>query len=63
MTIRDEMPITAAFIDDLRSAFGDDINDMLKLSRGFFASENGHVIGERWESNIDIRTTKAQNRT
>lgn len=48
--LRDEMPATAAFIDDLRDAFGaEDINPSIKGGMAgvptFYARENGHEIG------------------
>lgn len=49
-SLRGEMPLTAAFIDSLREAFGADSIDA-QIRRGmrgepvFYASENGHEIG------------------
>lgn len=51
MNLRAEMPQIAAFIDDLRAAFGADaINPQIKkgmsgLPGFFYASENGHHVG------------------
>ncbi len=49
-SLREEMPITTAWIDDLRKTFGRAYIDAIVRQglRGepvFFASENGHVIG------------------
>lgn len=53
--MRDKMPLCAAFIDDLREAFGrDEIDNAIRLGlhpdcppeKRFFASENGHVLGK-----------------
>ena len=49
-SLRDEMPITAALIDDFRAVFGTKyINDIIRRGmRGepvFSASEAGHSIG------------------
>ena len=49
-SMRDAMPITSAWIDDMRSAFGKEYIDGI-IRRGmrgeavFSASENGHSIG------------------
>ncbi|MES2126669.1 MAG: hypothetical protein V4463_05300 [Pseudomonadota bacterium] len=48
--MRDSMPVTAAWIDDLRAAFGtESINRMLRRGMNgepvFWASENGHTVG------------------
>jgi hypothetical protein len=51
--MREEMPTTAAFIDDFREAFGADaINASIKkgmsgLPGFFYASENGHQVGTK----------------
>lgn len=50
MSLREQMPGVAAFIDQLREAFGrDEIDGQIKRGmRGeptFFAQENGHAIG------------------
>lgn len=49
-SMREQMPVVAAVIDDLRSAFGAAyINGIIGAGmRGkpvFFASENGHTVG------------------
>lgn len=46
------MPQTAAWIDELRAAFGADqinpsINAGMKGGSAFYASENGHVLGKQ----------------
>ena len=51
-SLRDEIPKTAALIDDLRDAFGaDEINALIKAglhgAGTFWASENGREIGSR----------------
>ncbi len=48
--LREKMPITAALIDDLRSAFGKAyIDGIIRNGIGgkpvFFSSENGHAVG------------------
>ena len=48
--LRQKMPLVAAFIDDLRAAFGAEcINDIIRAGlQGqpvFHASENGHSVG------------------
>lgn len=51
MSLRQAMPITAAFIDDLRAVFGaDEINTAIKkghagLPGHFHATEAGHEAG------------------
>ena len=52
--MRDQMPEVAAFIDDLRSAFGEAqingaIRSGLKGGPHFWAAENGHELGTWWE--------------
>ena len=50
MSLRDEMPTVAAFVDDMRTAFGADEFNGWMLGRDggeFWASENGHEWGER----------------
>lgn len=49
-SLRDEMPITAAWIDELREAFGAEmINAQIRLgmegAQTFYAEENGHRVG------------------
>lgn len=51
-SLRDQMPLITAFIDDYRDAFGKDfidesIRDGLKGKPTFHATENGHEIGTR----------------
>jgi len=48
--LRQQMPITAAWIDAMRDAFGvDTINDAIRAGMrgqsGFWASENGFEVG------------------
>lgn len=50
--MRDEMPTVAAFIDDLRAAFGKEMIDgqIRKGMNGegtFWATENGHTVGSK----------------
>jgi hypothetical protein len=51
INLRDRMPLTAAFVDDLRQAFGEDgINASIRAGlRGwphrFYAEEGGQQIG------------------
>ena len=52
MSLRDQMPQTAAFIDELRSVFGrDSVDAQIRAGmRGelmFWAREAGHEIGAR----------------
>ncbi|NHZ84184.1 hypothetical protein F2P44_33800 [Massilia sp. CCM 8695] len=49
-SMREQMPMVAEFIDDLRSAFGADYIDSILREgmRGkpvFYATENGHTVG------------------
>lgn len=51
-SLRDDMPLTAEFIDAMRDAFGAEaINEQIRNGmRGaltFWAQENGHEIGSR----------------
>ncbi|WP_057292873.1 hypothetical protein [Noviherbaspirillum sp. Root189] len=60
-TLRDEMPMVAGFIDDLRAAFGKEMIDgqIRKGMRGepvFHAVENGHEIGTPIEHGQRIGT-------
>ena len=73
--LRDAMPATAAFIDDLREAFGaDQINAAIKKGMAgipghFHARENGHEAGTPfaekggWVSlaEIDVTPTHKEN--
>ena len=52
VSLRKEMPETAAFIDAIRSVFGKEmVNDAIRAGIGgagtFYASENGTEIGSR----------------
>lgn len=52
MSLRDEMPITAAWIDGLRAAFGRDAIDGqirrgLRGEAAFYAAEGGRTVGTR----------------
>jgi hypothetical protein len=52
-SMRDRMPAVAAFVDDLRAAFGDEqINGAIRLGlKGrpyFWAREGEHELGTRW---------------
>lgn len=49
-SLREAMPLTAAFIDEMREAFGADMIDAqirqgIAGEPGFWASENGQAIG------------------
>lgn len=49
-SMRESMPVTAAFIDELRAAFGraeidGQIRAGMKGAGCFWASENGHTVG------------------
>lgn len=53
MSLREAMPIIAAFIDEMREVFGVDvINAQIKRGMrgeiGFWASENGQEVGTRF---------------
>ena len=62
-SMREQMPMTAAWIDSLRAAFGKDMIDQ-QIRRGmkgdpvFFASENGHSIGTRLSGSNNQRSGK-----
>ncbi len=48
--LRTEMPVVAAFIDEMRKAFGVDVVNQqikrgMKGEQTFFATENGHTVG------------------
>lgn len=52
ISLRTEMPTTAAWIDELRAAFGaDQINPSIKSGMAggsaFYASENSYVLGKQ----------------
>jgi len=52
--MRTEMPHVAAFVDEMRAVFGADmvneqIRQGLKGQPTFWARENGHELGTRWE--------------
>lgn len=52
MSLRDEMPTTAAFVDAMRDAFGrGEVNAWVLGKNGgqMWASENGREYGERLE--------------
>jgi DNA-directed RNA polymerase specialized sigma subunit len=56
--MRDRMPKVAAFVDDLREAFGTEyingaIREGLRGRPVFWASENGHELGTRPPSVVD----------
>jgi hypothetical protein len=49
-SLREQMPVTAAWIDEMRAAFGKESIDgqLRKAMKGepvFFAQENGHTVG------------------
>lgn len=53
-SLRNDMPLVAEFIDEMRTAFGADainqsIRNGMKGGRDFYACENGHEIGSRDE--------------
>lgn len=59
--LRDSMPQCAAFIDELREAFGaEEINAQIKLgmqgAQTFRASENGIEIGTRFDEPVKYIT-------
>jgi len=63
-SLRDAMPVTAAFIDQLRDAFGAEaINRQIKAgingAETFFAAENGVEIGSRPASGVSINMREA----
>lgn len=60
-SMREDMPTIAAWVDELRVAFGaDEINAQIRKGlRGdptFYASENGHKIGTRVDCGARYRT-------
>ncbi|MET3134990.1 hypothetical protein AAKU55_005293 [Oxalobacteraceae bacterium GrIS 1.11] len=65
--LRSEMPKTAAFIDNLREAFGAEfINGRIRAGmRGeavFYATENGHSVGTPVPQGVAISTNEKGNR-
>lgn len=59
--LRESMPQTAAFIDELRAAFGaEEINAQIKLgmqgAETFYASENGIEAGTRFREPLKYIT-------
>ncbi|MET3135283.1 hypothetical protein AAKU55_005591 [Oxalobacteraceae bacterium GrIS 1.11] len=65
--MRIEMPQTAAFIDNLREAFGTEfINGRIRAGmRGeavFYATENGHSVGTPVPQGVAISTNDKGNR-
>lgn len=62
-SMREAMPKTAAFIDDLRAAFGAELIDgqmRAALTDGkptFWASENGHQVGVKPDSGFAVAVT------
>ncbi|MHB0925874.1 MAG: hypothetical protein ACYC1F_05165 [Gallionellaceae bacterium] len=61
MNLRESMPQCAAFIDELREAFGaDEINAQIKLgmqgAQTFHASENGIEVGTRFDEPVKFIT-------
>lgn len=56
MSLRAEMPKTAAFIDDMRAVFGREGIDaqirkgMAGIPGAFYASENGREVGTKGQS-------------
>ncbi len=61
MSLREEMPIVAAFIDEMREQFGKaEIDAQIRKGMAglpvFWASENGHEVGTQpWGLNADPR--------
>lgn len=60
MSMRDQMPETAAFIDSLRSAFGEaSINEQIRKGLNgeptFYARENGHELGTPLKEQTDAK--------
>lgn len=69
-SMRESMPLTAAFIDSLRAAFGKEMIDG-QIRRGmngeatFYASENGHEVGTKIPAgrvSLDIANGAAKTR-
>lgn len=51
--LRDQMPLTSIFIDEMRKAFGTEMvdNQIRRAKKGeptFYAEENGHVFGVQY---------------
>lgn len=62
-SMREQMPVTAGWIDSLRAAFGKDMIDQqirkgMKGEPVFFASENGHAIGTKLSGSNNQRSGK-----
>lgn len=59
-SMREDMPVVAALIDDLRATFGKEMIDR-QIRKGingqptFWASENGHEVGTKAERGTVIR--------
>lgn len=59
MNMRDEMPVTAAWIDKMREVFGKESVDSairrgMKGHQGFHATENGHEVGTPIQRGVRI---------
>jgi hypothetical protein len=59
MNLRDQMPITAAFIDAMREAFGADVINAqiragLRGEPGFWARENGYEVGVKLPAGVSF---------
>ncbi|NML62256.1 hypothetical protein HHL21_14460 [Massilia sp. RP-1-19] len=66
--MRDQMPVVAAWIDDLRHTFGTEYIDRIIKEgvRGkpvFFASENGHTVGTAVPVGTRVLRDERGNRT
>jgi hypothetical protein len=67
-SMREEMPVTAAWIDRLRKAFGakhidGQIRKGMKGEPVFWASENGHTVGTKGRQGVRIVKDGRGNRT
>jgi hypothetical protein len=67
-SMREEMPVTAAFIDRMRQAFGAEhidgqIRKGMKGEPVFWASENGQEVGTKGRSGWKVIKDKSGNRT
>lgn len=58
-SMREVMPLTAAFVDAMRDAFGAQaidqaIRDGMAGKPGFYAQEGGRTIGARFEARTEV---------
>jgi hypothetical protein len=61
--MREQMPVTAAWIDEMRAAFGTasidgQIKKAMKGEPVFFAQENGHTVGTPSPTRVRVQWDK-----